>query len=612
MPGPVDGVSPLKEGDPGVIGAYELLGRLGEGGQGVVYLGRDHNRREVAIKTIHLPNTQLRGLFAREAEHAKKVARHCTAQVLAFDFDADPPYIVSEYIPGPSLRTFVQDGGALVGADLERLAIGLATALAAIERAKLVHRDFKPGNVIMGSDGPRIIDFGIARRIDTITPVDGVVGTPGYMAPEQLDGNKSIGPSCDMWAWAATVVYAASGRPPYEAATVARLRALMRSTPPFIPDVDDPLRSLITKCLDPDPARRPTALQTVAYLIGGSSVESPEDILWKGTSIASTLTYADSPIAARCATLAEESLASEKLALAIDHATRGINSIQPGEPPQRAHARCYYVRGTARMRSATGGGLDDLQRAHEIDSADRAFATAFAHALLDAGPNASEAYQVAPHDPRVRTRYVQLLLEQGGAKDACRALELESSAAVIRRCARLLLDGEQGDGMLDCLRGHPQLASTEIRQMFFPEAVRQLVERTRDRQAGSTEADRILSLNPDEPTRDVVALIGAGKLQAKNEGGCLGCSVGIFLITTFMLILGFIIEPPKSHVGPVAIIIVSLLVGVLVGGIAGALIEDIAGGWRAAATRRNARQRLAAYLGLNDPNPGERQPASPS
>jgi serine/threonine protein kinase len=174
---------PLRPGDPVTIGPYRLLSRLGEGGQGTVYLAMAGTGEKVALKLLHTRlsnNPQARHGFARELAAAQKVDPFCTARVLTADVEGDVPYIVSEYIHGLSLKRMVQKWGPRTGTQLHRLAIGTATALAAIHKAGVVHRDFKPSNVLLGPDGPRVIDFGVARALDLVTgpSTGGPIGTP--------------------------------------------------------------------------------------------------------------------------------------------------------------------------------------------------------------------------------------------------------------------------------------------------------------------------------------------------------------------------------------------------------------------------------------------------
>jgi serine/threonine protein kinase len=275
-------VQPLTDRDPRRLGAYDVTGRLGEGGQGVVYLGRGA-AESVAIKLLHaelIEDAAARARFLREVEVTKRVARFCTAQVLHADTADGRPYIVSEYVPGPSLHHQLRQEGPRQGSALDRLAINTATALAAIHQAGVVHRDFKPGNVLMGPDGPVVIDFGIARALDasgsTTTAVSQVVGTPAFMAPEQLADGR-IGPPADLFAWAVTMVYAATGAPAFGHRSIPTVINRILHDEPDLGALDGRLRGVVAACLAKDSARRPTARALMDELMGqgGTPVATP-------------------------------------------------------------------------------------------------------------------------------------------------------------------------------------------------------------------------------------------------------------------------------------------------------------------------------------------------
>src|SRR5580658_9835705 len=213
---------PLEPGDPIRLGRFELLGRLGEGGQGVVYLGRGTGPGEerVAVKVLRSTvDPMVLERLGRELDAIHQVQPFVTARIIEASADGERRFIVSEFIDGPSLQERVDAQGPLNEGNLQRLAVGTATALTAIHGAGVIHRDFKPANVLLGPDGPRVVDFGIARVTDASTITSGLIGTPSYVAPEQLAGQRPTS-AVDVFAWALTMSFAATGRLAFTADTV--------------------------------------------------------------------------------------------------------------------------------------------------------------------------------------------------------------------------------------------------------------------------------------------------------------------------------------------------------------------------------------------------------
>ncbi|MBB5083865.1 serine/threonine-protein kinase [Nonomuraea endophytica] len=265
-------------GEPfGQFGQYAAIEVLGEGGQGTVYLGRAPDGTHVAIKVLLgqiARDDDARRRFRREAEAARRVAPFCTARVLDVGVAARP-YIVSEYVPGPSLDALVRRDGPRTGGGLQRLGVATLTALDAIHRAGIVHRDFKPSNVIMGQEGPVVIDFGIARALDQ-TATSGVMGTPAFMAPEQFGGHGLTG-AADLFSWAATMVYAATGRYPFRGETMPALMHAILTTEPDLSGVPHDLRPLLQACLAKEPSRRPTAATALGTMTALPKPARPAD-----------------------------------------------------------------------------------------------------------------------------------------------------------------------------------------------------------------------------------------------------------------------------------------------------------------------------------------------
>ncbi|RFU38993.1 serine/threonine protein kinase, partial [Actinomadura logoneensis] len=293
--------APLEPGDPRALGQYEVVGRLGAGGQGAVFLGRAPGGEYVAVKLLHTQmaaDKAARARFAREVTAATKVDPQCTARVIDFDVEGEQPYVISEFIDGSSLHDVVAHNGPMNADDLLLLAIGTATALAAIHEAGIVHRDFKPNNVMLASDGPRVVDFGIARTVNSqesaVTATGMVVGTPGYLAPEQLTG-APLTPAVDIFAWGATMVFSATGQSPFEAETLPVIINRILNEEPDLSGVPaGPVRDMVQRALSKDAGLRPPAPQLLLQLLQSVNATPPGAaaggaLLDQGTRIAARL-----------------------------------------------------------------------------------------------------------------------------------------------------------------------------------------------------------------------------------------------------------------------------------------------------------------------------------
>lgn len=263
----------LGAGDPQRIGAYRLLARLGAGGMGQVYLARSDRGRTVAVKLVReelAAQEEFRGRFRQEVQAARQVGGYWTAPVLDADTEAAVPWVATGYVAGPSLQQVVgHDHGALPERSVKILAAGLAHALEDIHAAGIVHRDLKPSNVLVTIDGPRVIDFGIARALETVTDggltrTGALVGSPGFMAPEQVRGDR-ITPACDVFCLGSVLAYAATGRLPFGAggSGVHALMFRIAQEEPDLTGVPEGIAELVRDCLKKDPAKRPTLDQVL-------------------------------------------------------------------------------------------------------------------------------------------------------------------------------------------------------------------------------------------------------------------------------------------------------------------------------------------------------------
>jgi eukaryotic-like serine/threonine-protein kinase len=268
-------VRPLRATDPGTLGRYRLVGRLGEGGMGVVYLAELPDGRAAAVKVIRADlsdDPTFRRRFRGEVERARQVPPFCTAEVLDADPDHDPPYLVVEYVDGPDLATVVDERGPMSPANLHGLAIGVATALTAIHGAGVIHRDLKPSNVLLALGSPKVIDFGIARPTHEtagLTTASQVIGTVAYMSPERLGPSGPVSPAADIFAWGAVVAFAGTGRTPFGPGDPATIAARILTQPPDLSGVDPTLRGLVGAALAKDPVARPSARELLDELLAG-------------------------------------------------------------------------------------------------------------------------------------------------------------------------------------------------------------------------------------------------------------------------------------------------------------------------------------------------------
>jgi predicted Ser/Thr protein kinase len=265
---------PLRDTDPREVGAHRLLGRLGEGGQGVVFLAVSPDGSRTAVKLLP-PTTdpQVRSRFLKEVAAAQRVARFCTAQVLDAGIFERRPFIVSEYVSGPSLAEVVERFGPRSEAALERIAVATLTALGAVHAVGMVHRDFKPGNVLLGPDGPVVIDFGLATVPGmTTTGLSGeaAVGTPAFMAPEQLAGTR-VSAAADMWSWAVTMAFAGTGELPFKGESLTATAYAILHSRPAVGRLPEPLGSLVRRCLNKAPTIRPSARDALGELVAAGA-----------------------------------------------------------------------------------------------------------------------------------------------------------------------------------------------------------------------------------------------------------------------------------------------------------------------------------------------------
>ncbi len=264
------GYAGLSPEDPREIGPYQLLGQLGSGGMGQVFLGMSAGGRPIAVKVIRTElatDPEFRARFRREVAAAQKVSGLFTALVVDADLDSPTPWLATAYVAGPSLTEAVRDHGPLPVCTVLALAAGLAESLSAIHTAGVVHGDLKPSNVLLAEDGPRVIDFGISQAAEAsaASVPNMMIGSPGYMSPEQVLGAE-ISPASDMFSLGAVLTFAATGQGPFGSGSSAAVIYRLVNSPASLGKVPRELRRLIGSCLAKHPSDRPTARDLLAQV----------------------------------------------------------------------------------------------------------------------------------------------------------------------------------------------------------------------------------------------------------------------------------------------------------------------------------------------------------
>ena len=275
-------ISELSPSDPRSVGPYKLLGKIGAGGMGMVYLASSPADDVVALKLVRpqlADDKDFRQRFKSEVAAARRVGGVCTAKVRDADLDADRPWVVTDFVAGPNLADLVDRHGPLPPDQQRALALGLSEALVAIHRAGIVHRDLKPTNVLCSPSGPKVIDFGIAQAADAtpVTLTGEVVGSPSWMSPEQVGGSAATS-SADMFSFGSVLVFAATGRPPFGKGQLEAVMLRILNEPPDLGDegsLDAELRPLVVRMLEKDSAQRPNAQEVLDQLSTGGHDAAP-------------------------------------------------------------------------------------------------------------------------------------------------------------------------------------------------------------------------------------------------------------------------------------------------------------------------------------------------
>ena len=348
-------VQPLRRWDPERIGPYSIIGKLGAGAMGQVFLARSTAGRLVAVKTIRVELAEepgYRARFAREVAAASRVSGVFTAAVIQADAEADLPWVATAYVPAPSLSTLVRRCGPLPVPAVRWLAAGCAEALQSIHGVGLLHRDVKPSNVLVAPTGPQVIDFGVARVAERVqlTATRGSAGTPSYMAPEQARDATLVSSASDIFSLGATLVFAATGHPPYQGETAMDILVRLATEPPDLTGLPDELTGLVSACLERVPRNRPTEAAILAELGSFALPAGPGHSYLPDSAMALIAEYAAPPWlprrrprpSATTRTTDEDSVSGGtdgSAFLVASDATSGSHTALPGfESPAALHA----------------------------------------------------------------------------------------------------------------------------------------------------------------------------------------------------------------------------------------------------------------------------------
>jgi hypothetical protein len=332
-------VQPLRRWDSERIGPYSIIGRLGAGAMGQVFLARSPAGRLVAVKTIKVELAEeagFRARFAREVAAARRVSGVFTAAVIEANPDADLPWVATAYVPAPSLSTLVKMAGPLPVPAVRWLAAGCAEALQSIHGAGLLHRDVKPSNVLVAPDGPRVIDFGIARAAERVqlTSARGASGTPAYMAPEQARDATQASPASDVFSLGATLVFAATGHAPYDGETVMDILVRLTTEPPDLTGLPGELTDLIAPCLRRVPRDRPTDAAILGRLGPFASTAGPGHSYLPAAAMTVIAEYQNATLVPAVPAVADEDAAWEESA---GSATAGSGAQAGGDATSGSH-----------------------------------------------------------------------------------------------------------------------------------------------------------------------------------------------------------------------------------------------------------------------------------